>query len=107
MSSEPISLSDPRMIAEFLRQSEFKSFFEKRFAVPPDYAALLFKNGQLIDAYKGGHFSVGGLVNQLKGLVGGSTHVGMMIADLKPFSVSTPLKALSKDKVEIAGAATL
>ncbi|HPE46830.1 MAG TPA: hypothetical protein PLR76_00460 [Hyphomonas sp.] len=107
MSSEPISLSDPRMIAEFLRQSEFKSFFEKRFAVPPDYAALLFKNGQLIDAYKGGHFSVGGLVNQLKGLVGGSTHVGMMIADLKPFSVSTPLTALSKDKVEIAGAATL
>jgi hypothetical protein len=107
MASEPIVLSDPRMLAEFMRQSEFKAFFEKRFAVPPDYAALLFKNGQLIDAFKGGHFSVGGVVDKLKGLVGGSTHIGMMIADLKPFSVQTALKAMSKDKVEIAGVATL
>ena len=107
MASEPIVLSDPRMLAEFMRQSEFKAFFEKRFAVPPDYAALLFKNGQLIDAFKGGHFSVGGVVDKLKGLVGGSTHIGMMIADLKPFSVQTALKAMSKDKIEIAGVATL
>ncbi len=107
MDTTPIVLSDPRMIAEFMRQSEFKSFFEKRFAVPPDYAALLFKNGQLIDAFKGGHFAVGGLMNHLKGIVGGSTHIGMMIADLKPFMVQTPLKATSKDHVEIAGLATL
>ncbi|KDA01937.1 zinc ribbon domain-containing protein [Hyphomonas oceanitis] len=107
MASEPIVLSDPRMLAEFMRQSEFKAFFEKRFAVPPDYAALLFKNGQLIDAFKGGHFSVGGVADKLKGLVGGSTHIGMMIADLKPFSVQTALKAMSKDKIEIAGVATL
>lgn len=107
MSSEPVVLSDPRMLAEFMRQSEFKAFFEKRFAVPPDYAALLFKNGQLIDAFKGGHFSVGGVVDKLKGIFGGSTHIGMMIADLKPFSVQTALKALSKDKIEIAGVATL
>jgi hypothetical protein len=107
MASEPIVLSDPRMLAEFMRQSEFKAFFEKRYAVPPDYAALLFKNGQLIDAFKGGHFSVGGVVDKLKGLVGGSTHIGMMIADLKPFSVQTALKAMSKDKIEIAGVATL
>ncbi len=107
MSSEPVVLSDPRMLAEFMRQSEFKAFFEKRFAVPPDYAALLFKNGQLIDAFKGGHFSVGGVVDKLKGLFGGSTHIGMMIADLKPFSVQTALKAMSKDKIEIVGVATL
>ncbi|MCA8902197.1 MAG: hypothetical protein KDA53_13230 [Hyphomonas sp.] len=107
MSSEPIVLSDPRMIAEFVRQSEFKTFFEKRFAVPPDLAVLLFKNGELIDAYKGGHFSVGGFVNQLKGVVGGSSHVGMMIADLKPFTLQTSLMALSKDKVQIAGVATI
>jgi len=36
MSSQPIILSDPRMLAEFMRQDEFKAFFEKRFAVPPD-----------------------------------------------------------------------
>ena len=107
MASEPVILSDPRMLAEFMRQSEFKAFFEKRFAVPPDYAALLFKNGQLIDAFKGGHFSVGGVVDKIKGFVGGSTHIGMMIADLKPFSVQTTLKAMSKDKVEIVGVATL
>ncbi len=106
MTSEPIILSDPRMLAEFMRQSEFKSFFEKRFAVPPDYAALLFKNGQLIDAFKGGHFSVGGLIDKLKSIVGGSTHVSMMIADLKPFQAKTVLKAISRDKVEIAGVVT-
>ena len=107
MASEPVILSDPRMLAEFMRQSEFKTFFEKRFAVPPDYAALLFKNGELIDAFKGGHFSVGGLVDKLKSIVGGSTHVSMMIADLKPFQLKTVLKATSKDKVDIAGVVTL
>jgi len=107
MSSEPLVLSDPRMIAEFVRQSEFKAFFEKRFAVPADLAVLLFKDGELIDAYKGGHFSVGGFVNQLKSLIGGSSHIGMMLADLKPFKVETPLKAISKDKVEVAGAVTI
>lgn len=107
MSSEPLVLSDPRMIAEFVRQSEFKAFFEKRYAVPPDLAVLLFKNGELIDAYKGGHFSIGGFVNQLKSIIGGTSHIGMMLADLKPFKVETPLKAISKDKVEVAGAVTI
>lgn len=107
MASEPVILSDPRIIAEFLRQAEFQGIFEKRFAVPPDYAALLFKNGAFIDAFKGGHFSVGGVVDKLKSLVGGSTHISMMIADLKPFQVKTAIKALSKDNIDIAGVATL
>lgn len=107
MASEPVILSDPRIVAEFMRESEFKSFFEKRFAVPPDYAALLFKNGELIDAFKGGHFSVGGVVNKLKGVIGGSSHVSMLIADLKPFQVQTVLQAQSKDAVDIAGVVTL
>jgi len=107
MSSQPIVLSDANMLAEFMRQDEFKAFFEKRFAVPPDYAALLFKNGELIDAFKGGHFSVGGMVDRLKSLIGGSTHVSMLIADLKPFHVKTALQATSRDKVDIAGVLTL
>ena len=107
MASIPVILSDPRIIAEFLRQSEFEGVFEKRFAVPPDYAALLFKNGEFIDAFKGGHFSVGGVVDKLKSIVGGPTHISMMIADLKPFQVKTTIKAISKDKVDIAGVATL
>lgn len=107
MASEPVILSDPRIIAEFLRQDEFKGIFEKRFAVPPDYAALLFKNGELIDAFKGGHFSVGGIVDKLKGVVGGSTHISMMIADLKPFQVQTVIQSRSKDNIDIAGVVTL
>ena len=107
MTSQPIILSDPRMLAEFMRQSEFKSFFEQRFAVPPDFAALLFKNGELIDAFKGGHFSVGGVVDKLKSIIGGSTHVSMMIADLKPFQVQTVLQAKSRDGVDIVGVVTL
>ncbi|MEO9970857.1 MAG: hypothetical protein ABJG15_13740 [Hyphomonadaceae bacterium] len=107
MASEPVILSDPRIIAEFLRQDEFKGIFEKRFAVPPDYAALLFKNGQLIDAFKGGHFSVGGVVDKMKGIVGGSTHISMMIADLKPFQVQTVVQSRSKDNIDIAGVVTL
>ena len=107
MASHPIVLSDPAMLAEFLRQSEFKGLFEKRLAVPPDYAALLFRNGQLVDAYKGGHFSVGGVVDKLKSIVGGSTNIGMLIADLKPFKVQTSIKAMSRDHVEIAGTVTM
>ncbi len=106
-ASKPLTLSDPRMIAEFVRQSEFKGLFEQRFAVPPDIAAMLFRNGELVDAFKGGHFSVGGLVNSLKGMIGGSSHIGMLIADLKPFQIQTTLQALSSDHVEVAGVVTI
>lgn len=107
MASQPLVLSDPNLLAEFVRESEFKAFFEKRFATPPDIAALIFKNGELIDSFKGAHFSVGGLANALKSVVGGSTHIALMLADLKPFQVKLPLKALSRDNVEIVGLATL
>lgn len=107
MASQPLVLTDPNLLAEFVREDEFKSFFEKRFATPPDLAALLFKNGELIDAFKGAHFSVGGLATALKGVVGGSTHIALMLADLKPFQAQIPVSALSKDNVEIAGVATL
>jgi len=107
MASHPLVLSDPDLLAEFVRESEFKTFFEKRFATPPDIAALLFRNGELIDSYKGAHFSMGGLVTALKGTVGGSTHIALMLADLKPFQVKLPVKALSRDQIEIVGLATL
>lgn len=107
MASQPLVLSDPNLLAEFMRESEFKGLFEKRFAAPPDLAALLFRNGQLIDAFKGAHFSVGGLVNAIKGIAGGSSHISIMLADLKPFQVKLPVKGMSRDNVEIAGLATL
>ncbi|MFT3726169.1 MAG: hypothetical protein QM773_21600 [Hyphomonadaceae bacterium] len=107
MSSKTLLVSDPSLVAEFVRQSEFQGILEKRFAVPEDYLAILFRNGKIVDAYKGAHFSVGGLVNSLKGIIGGSTSIGMLIADLKPFQVSQTFRALSQDKVEIVGVAAI
>jgi hypothetical protein len=46
-------------------------------------------------------------VDRLKSLVGGSTHISMLIADLKPFSVQTVVKSTSRDKVDIAGVVTM
>lgn len=107
MASKPLVLTDPNLLAEFVRESEFKSLLEKRFATPPDVAALLFRNGELIDSYKGAHFSVGGIATALKSTVGGSSHIALMLADLKPFQVELPVKAMSKDQIEIVGLATL
>jgi len=107
MESNPLVLTDPNLLAEFVRESEFKTFFEKRFAAPPDLAALLFRDGAFIDAFKGTQFSVGGLWERIKGLIGGSHHYAIMLADLKPFQVQFAVKGVSKDMVEIAGTATL
>ena len=107
MASQPLVLTDPNLLAEFVRETEFKGFFEKRYATPPDLAALLFRNGELVDAFHGAHFSVGGLATAVKSVVGGSTHIALMLADLKPFQVQFPVSGLSKDSVEIQGLATL
>lgn len=107
MESQALVLEDPNLLAQFVRESEFKTFFEKRFAAPPDLAALLFRDGAFVDAYKGTQFSIGGLWENMKGIVGGSHHYAVMLADLKPFQVQFPIHAMSRDKVEIAGVATL
>ena len=95
MASHSLSLSHPALLAEYIRQSDLKTFFEQRLAAPPDHMALLIRNGEVIKAYKGAHFSVGGLVNGLKSVVGGATNISILLADLKPFSVQMPIKALS------------
>lgn len=107
MESNPLVLSDPNVLAEFAREDLFKAIFEKRFASPPDLAALLFRDGALIDAFKGTQFTVGGLWENIKGVIGGSHHYAIMLADLKPFQVQFPIRGISKDNVEIAGVATL
>jgi len=107
MDSSPLVLTDPDLLAEFVRESEFRTFFEKRFASPPDLAALLFRDGAFIDAFKGTQFSVGGLWEKIKGVLGGSHHYAIMLADLKPFQVQFAVKGISRDMVEIAGTATL
>ena len=73
MKTEQLTVSDPRLLAEFIAPAEMKTFFEKRFEVPPDHLGLLMRNGQFVQAYRGAHFSVGGVWHQMKGLIGGSS----------------------------------
>ncbi|MBI1339106.1 zinc-ribbon domain-containing protein [bacterium] len=107
MKTQSLALTDPSLLAEFVGPEMFKAFFEKRFEVPPDNIGLLMRNGQFVEAYTGAHLSVGGLFNQIKGAIGGSQSISLLIADSKPFPVSVMFRGLSRDKVEIAGLATI
>jgi hypothetical protein len=107
MSSKTLTLSDSSVLAEFVRQEEFKGFFEKRIEVPPDYMGLLIRNGQFVEAYKGVHLSVNGMFDRLKGLIGGSQAISLLIADLKVFPGVIDLSGISKDNLEIKGTATI
>ncbi|MEZ6030823.1 MAG: hypothetical protein R3C46_13870 [Hyphomonadaceae bacterium] len=107
MKTEQLIVSDPRLLAEFIGPETFKAFFEKRFEVPPDYLGLLMRNGQFVEGYKGAHFTVGGLFHQLKGMIGGSTSVSLMIADLKTFQQYYEVVARTKDKVDVNGTVVL
>jgi len=107
MMTEQLIVSDPRLLAEFIAPAEMKTFFEKRFEVPPDHLGMLMRNGQFVQAYKGAHFSVGGLFQQMKGLIGGSTSVSLLIADLKTFQSFYSITARTKDKVDIMGTVVL
>jgi hypothetical protein len=107
MKTEPLALSDPRLLAEFIRHEQFKGFFEKRFEVPPDHLGLLIRNGEFVRALKGGHLSVGGVLHHLKGVIGGSHAVSLVLADLRPFAIRQTFKAISKDHAEILGVATI
>ncbi len=104
--SQTLRLSSPEFLAEYVRESELKSFFEKRLAAPPDHMAMLIRNGQIVDTFKGAHFSVGGLLNKLREFVVGSSNIQILLADLKPFSIQTVFQGISKDKVAIAARAT-
>lgn len=107
MKTETLTISDDRFLAEFIRQEEFRAFFEKRFEVPPDHMGLLMRNGQFVEAFKGAHLTVGGLMHQLKGLIGGSQSISLLLADLKTFQGLYDFNAITKDKVDINGVVAL
>lgn len=88
-------------IAAYLPEQDLRGILEKRIAVPPDCAALLIRDGQLVQALHGGHFSVGGLWQGLKNLVGGSHSLRLLIADLKPFQMLTGLEGFTRDRVAV------
>lgn len=107
MKTTQLTTSDPRYLAEFISPEDMKSFWEQRFEVPPDYMGLLMRNGQFVQAYKGAHFTVGGLFHQMKALIGGSQSISLMIADLKTFQQFYQVTVRTKDKVDITGTVTL
>ena len=88
-------------LAAYLPETELRGILEKRIAVPPDHAALLIRDGALVDALIGAQFSVGGLWQSLKGLIGGPHALRLLVADLKPFPVLVPLEGFTMDHVEI------
>jgi hypothetical protein len=107
MVTETITVSDSRVLAEFIRQERFKGLFEKRIGIPPDHMALLMRNGQFVDAYIGAHFTAGDIIHRLRGIVGGSHQISLLIADLKTFQLKWPIRGLTEDKVEVVGVASI
>lgn len=102
-----LSLSAPHVLAEAIRLPELQGFIERRYVAPPDHAAILVRNGAIVDTFTGANFSVGGILGGLQSLFTGKHHVRVILADLRPFSLSAPFKALTRDSVEVAASATI
>ena len=94
-------------IAEYLDESEFQGLCKKQFAMPPDHLGILIRDGQLVDAFEGGNFSVGGLWESMKSLVVGKHAFRFLIADTKPFRHEALVAATTKDHQEVTGHLTL
>ena len=45
-------------LAAYLPDKAFRGILEQRIAVAPDLAAILIRDGQLVDTFQGAHFSV-------------------------------------------------
>ena len=92
---------DGETLAEYIPQDLFKGLLERRLAIPPDRVGILIRDGQIVDTYRGGHISVGGLWSRLKEAVGGQHALRMLVADLKPFQLQAGLEGKTRDHVPI------
>jgi hypothetical protein len=102
MAPNHITLSDDNLLAEYVELEQFKRILEQRVAIGPDMLAMLIKDGEIAEASAGAHLAIGGLWRTLKDAIGGRHAIRLLIADLKPFQLSTSATALSKDNVPIA-----
>ncbi|MGE5359744.1 MAG: hypothetical protein ACM3NQ_12070 [Bacteroidales bacterium] len=102
MPSTNLTLADNRTLAEYVPVDEFKGLLQNRIGVSPDHAAMLIRDGRIVDAFIGAHFAVGGVWQRLKETLGGTHAVRLLIADLKPFQEKGELNGVSRDGVEIA-----
>jgi hypothetical protein len=106
-NSTNITLSDDNLLAEYVPLDKFKGVLQQRFAVGPDLLALLIRDGQIAAAGPGGHFAVGGIWQTIKDSIGGSHAIRLLIADLKPFQLTTSATSLTKDNVPVVGEFTI
>lgn len=106
-NSTNITLSDDNLLAEYVPLDQFKGVLQQRFAVGPDLLAMLIRDGQIAAAGPGGHFAVGGIWQTLKDSIGGSHAIRLLIADLKPFQLTTSATSLTKDNVPVVGEFTI
>lgn len=102
MASNNWILSDEQTLAEYVPLEAFKGILQQRIGVSPDHAALLIRDGRLIEAYTGGHFSVGGVWRNIKNLLGGEHAVRLLVADLKPFQIQGEIESIAADQVPLA-----
>jgi len=107
MASTNIILSDDNLLAEYVPLDKFKGVLEQRLGIGPDMLALLIRDGQIAEASAGAHFAIGGLWRSLKDAIGGRHALRLLIADLKPFQLTTAAEALTKDNVPVAAEFTI
>ncbi len=102
MATTNITLSDDNLLGEYVPLETFKGVLEQRLAIGPDTLALLIRDGQIAEASAGAHFAIGGIWRTLKDAVAGRHALRLLIADLKPFQLTTSASTLTKDNVPIA-----
>ena len=102
MAPNHITLSDNNLLAEYVDLDRFKGVLEQRIDIGPDMLAMLIKDGAIAEASAGGHFAIGGVWRTIKDAIGGRHALRLLVADLKPFQLSTSASSLTKDNVPIS-----
>jgi hypothetical protein len=107
MAIAMISLSDESLLGEYVPIESFRGLLERRLAVGPDLAAILLRDGKVVEAAAGANIAVGGFWRSLKDGLFGRHALRLLIADLKPFQLKTAIEALTRDHVPAAGEITI
>jgi hypothetical protein len=102
MASTNLTLSDNRILAEYVPSEAFQGLLQQRFGVSPDHVALLMRDGKIVDAFVGAHFAVGGVWQRLKEALGGSHALRLLLADLKPFQAKGEIDGVTRDGVAVS-----
>lgn len=103
MAASTLTLSDDRLLGEYVSLDQFRGFIEQRLAVGPDLLALLLRDGQIVTAAHGANIAVGGFWRGIKDSLSGRHALRLLIADLKPFQLQASVEAVTQDHVQVAG----